>query len=110
MDLGIGKSRAAKAAESEEYQSFWREHGREWAEKEADDASLERVALMVEGSPSARKERMATIEAAMKDVWADGFSNQEPYGWDEMGDQLPTSALVAFAEGAHAAWRDRVQG
>lgn len=108
MDLSIRRFRAAQAAESPEYLTFWKDHGREWAEKEADDASLDRVAAMVEQTGGSRKERAAAIVAAMKAVWSSGFSNpQEAYGWEEMGDELPGSALVAFAEGAHAVWKER---
>jgi len=88
--------------------AFWRDHGKHWAQEEAAPADLERMAgLARRVSTLGEQERDAAVVAELQCIWAKGFANRsDAFGWDEMNDQLPASALVAFIEGAREQWEE----
>lgn len=101
MDATIRRFRLSQAAGSVDFANFWRAHGANWAEKEASPEVLAHVNDIAARTQSlGKKERATAINDALKQVWTNGFGGGEAYGWDEMGDELPASALVAFVEGA----------
>lgn len=102
MDATIRRFRLSQAAGSEEFANFWRAHGRQWAEKDASPESIARLREIAKRTSTlGKKERAAAVTDALKQIWSGGFSDVAgAYGWDEMGDELPSLALVAFVEGA----------
>jgi hypothetical protein len=88
--------------------AFWRDHGKQWAQEEATASDLARIADLarrVAGMP--QDEQKATVVAELQAIWEKGFATQDDaFGWDEMNDQLPPSALVAFIEGAREKWEE----
>jgi hypothetical protein len=88
--------------------AFWRDHGKQWAQEEANPADLERMAgLARKVAHLGQGERQAVIVAELQGIWTKGFANPaDAFGWDEMNDQLPASALVAFIEGAREKWEE----
>lgn len=86
--------------------AFWRDHGPQWAEEEASPADLEIIAGLSRRIAGLNQgERESIVVRDLKAIWQNGFSvSAEGFGWDEMNDQLPASALVAFVDGAREHW------
>jgi hypothetical protein len=103
------RHRVAQSASDDRLYAFWSEHGREWGEQHASEADLKRIASL-----AARIARLGEARAAaevvgeLKSIWSLGFADPaDAFGWDDMNDQLPVSAMVAFVKGAGEAWEAR---
>lgn len=95
---------------SVEVLGFWRAHGAEWAQENAGTIEVERVVGIVERAVAAARPA-AAVAAALRAIWETGFSwDEPPFGWNEMGDDLPPEALLAFGqgvrEGVSRSWPD----
>lgn len=107
-----GKQRFARNRGPEALAAFWRDHGAEWARDEADRNDLRRISEIL-GSTHGLSDRKAAAKVALsfRQVWNEDFSSREDtFGWDEMGDKLPNTALLAFARGADEVFRGERQG
>ena len=73
--------------------------------------TMESVADLSEGKVKTRlgeAQASAKVVAELKSIWSVGFpSMEDAFGWDEMHDGLPASAMVAFVKGAGEAWATR---
>jgi hypothetical protein len=107
-----GKLRIARNRNRDDLAAFWRDHGAEWARDEADPNDLRRLSeILVSTHGLSNKKAAATVALSFRQVWKDGFSSREDaFGWDEMGDKLPETALLAFARGADEVFRRERQG
>lgn len=99
----------SSAADPERILAFWREHGREWASREALPQDLAVVASLSERVHGlGAHEREADVTAALRKIWAEGFSNpDDAFPWDGMNDGLRPAALLAFVEGAGSVWKEK---
>lgn len=99
------RERVAEASSNETLTNFWWEHGRAWAEHEAGADDLNTIASLARriellGKAEAESQVTAELEA----IWRDGFQNSaDAFGWNDMNDQLPAAAMVAFVKGAGSA-------
>ncbi|HVY88304.1 MAG TPA: hypothetical protein VG942_05510 [Hyphomonadaceae bacterium] len=97
--------RPSRDSEADKVLDFWREHGRVWALEEGAPEDAARVAKIAEAAGALPPEEAAQhVQTELMAVWRKGFAKStDAYGWDEMGDQLPPSALLAFARGVQSA-------
>lgn len=88
--------------EGEVLTAFWWGQGRLWAEQEASPGDLKLInGLAKETAQLSGPQAEAAVVSELKSVWRKGQPNSsDAFGWDEMNDQLPASALVAFVRGA----------
>ena len=107
-DALVRRRRIDQSADTDALRAFWREHGREWASQEASPEDLEQIASLARRVARFDKARTETeVVGELKSIWGQGFTNPvDAFGWDEMNDQLPPAAMVAFVEGVGAAWND----
>jgi hypothetical protein len=103
------RRRIALSASDDRLAAFWLAHGREWGQQHATEADLKRI-----GSLAMRVGRLgegpaaSEVTAEFKSIWATGFADPaDAFGWDDMNDQLPASAMVAFVRGAGEVWDGR---
>ena len=106
------KQRIARNRSREEVAAFWHDHGAEWARDEADRNDLRRISeILVSTHGLSDRKAAAKVALSFRQVWNDCFSSREDsFGWDEMGDTLPQTALLAFARGADEVYRRERQG
>jgi hypothetical protein len=93
---------APDVASKEDLLAFWTTTGSDWATSlaEPDDLAVI-IDLHTQTAGLAPDTREAMIVAALKAIWADGFSSQEDSApWDIMPVPMPSWALAAFVEGA----------
>jgi hypothetical protein len=96
---------AEQPSQSDEVLAFWREHGRQWALEEASrDDIMKLVAISQVGASAGPGQAPGVVSAKLQQIWNEGFSKAiAPYGWDEMNDRLPETALLAFVQGVEEA-------
>ena len=99
------RERIAEASSNDTLTNFWWEHGRSWAEHEADADDLNTIASLARRiDPLGKAEAESQVIAELEAIWRGGFQNSaDAFGWNDMNDQLPAAAMVAFVKGAGAA-------
>lgn len=103
------RDRVAQSAGDDHLAAFWRDHGREWGQQHASEQDLQRLGILADGlARLGEAQASAKVVAELKSIWSAGFpSPEDAFGWDEMHDGLPASAMVAFVKGAGEAWATR---
>jgi hypothetical protein len=106
MEDAVNQPDFSQPIQSDEVLAFWREHGRRWALEEASRDDIMKLVAISEVAASAPPEQAAgAVSAKLHQIWNEGFSGAiAPYGWDEMNDRLPETALLAFVQGVGEAW------
>jgi hypothetical protein len=108
-DLAGRRRRVAQSGSDDRLAAFWLEHGREWGQQHASDEDLKRIGALARRIDRLGEGRAATeVTAELKSIWSAGFADPaDAFGWDDMNDQLPASAMVAFVKGAGEVWDRR---
>lgn len=108
----IQRLRLERLAASSEVLSFWREHGYRWTQAEAGLRDIQTLACIGERTLNLSEQDAARLVASeLKAIWNEGFQANDTFAWDEMNDQLPEAALLAFVQGVMQAWsevRDKI--
>lgn len=108
-DAAGRRRRIAQSAAGDGLCAFWWEHGREWGQQQASDEDLRRIGTLADRVARLSESRAAAeVVAELRSIWSAGFTNPaDAFGWNDMNDQLPASAMVAFVKGAGEAWEAR---
>lgn len=103
------RDRLARSVTDDRLAAFWRDHGREWGLQQASTEDLQRLRSLADGVARLDESKAsAKVVAELKSIWSACFPNPvDALGWDDMNDQLPASAMVAFVKGAGEAWTAR---
>jgi len=103
------KAQQEHEAMSPEVLAFWRGHGGDWAKEEASAGDLETVSSLADRlAPLSAKHRKQEVVTAFRRIWEAGFSNPAiAFPWDDMHDNMPPDAMLAFVDGAAAAAREK---
>ncbi len=86
-------------------QDFWFEHGKKWAQEEASPDDIGQISAIAKSIKNLSDKKAAPkVITALKAIWTNGFTGDDaPYGWNEMGDELPDTSMLAFVRGVSAA-------
>jgi hypothetical protein len=107
MEDMVKRLRVSRHAESEEVLAFWREHGKQWAQQEASHEDIKKLVTVLQSSLSAGEAAESVALSQLQAIWTAGFSDSaSAYGWNEMNDELPPAALLAFVRGVEEAWAE----